>query len=397
MKEAMDKMEEERADMIAEVEAQIERALAHMAVDVDESDYGSSRPSSRLSSRSAPSGTLRRRPSDGMPRPLRSFSTESTLAESYHDGKDDGLGGTGIKTVPEVEEEEEDILPSKKRFSASKSDLPQDGMSAVDEGISQKSDKIAQKVLQIQRKLENALAADAQRRSLDSHASESEFSEAARSSSSRRRRPSRTSRQSSRTIGVEKLRSITMSPTGTSTGRSTPVRHNKRVSEDRKSIPIEEKPEAEQTPTKEKHVKQEVPIEEHKVSLPGLRRIPSNVSIGATRPPSPSAPTPITPSLTTATSTATDDEDTDFQSAYSASPRGSYGSFENFAVKTYDNSDSSEAGTPTTTGGSPDHLDDFGRTSRDRAMSTATAKDTKGRLLRASQDTVTATPRLATR
>ena len=102
MKEAMDKMEEERADMIAEVEAQIERALAHMAVDVDESDYGSSRPSSRLSSRSAPSGTLRRRPSDGMPRPLRSFSTESTLAESYHDGKDDGLGGNGIKTVPEV-------------------------------------------------------------------------------------------------------------------------------------------------------------------------------------------------------------------------------------------------------------------------------------------------------
>lgn len=151
MKEAMDKMEEERSEMIAEVEAQIERALAHMAVDMEESDYGSSRPSSRLSSRSAP--TLRRRPSDTVGRPLRSFSTESTLAESYNDGKEDGLGGTGIKTVPEVEEEEEELAPSKKRFSASKVDLPQDGMTAVDEGISQKSDKIAQKVLQIQRKV----------------------------------------------------------------------------------------------------------------------------------------------------------------------------------------------------------------------------------------------------
>ena len=36
--------------------------------------------------------------------------------------------------------------------------MPQDGMNAVDEGISMKSDRIAQKVLQIQQKLENALA-----------------------------------------------------------------------------------------------------------------------------------------------------------------------------------------------------------------------------------------------
>lgn len=241
--------------------------------------------------------------------------------------------------------------------------------------------------------MENALAADAQRRSLDSHASESEFSEAPRSSSGRRRRPSRTSRPSSRTIGAEKLRSINISPV--SPGRSTPVRHAKRVSEDRKSVPIEEIPEVEQTPKKEKPVKEEeAQAEKHKVDLPGLRKIPSTVSLGATRPSSPSA---LTPSLTTATSTATDDEDTDFQSAYSASPRGSYGSFENFAVKTYDNSDSSEAGTPTTTGGSPGHLTDFGRTSRDRASSTGTAKETKARL-RASQDTVTtATSRLANR
>ncbi len=157
MRHTMEKMEEERAEMIAEVEAQIERALASMAVDMDESDYDS-RPSSRLSSRSAPS-TLRR-PSDSRPRPLRSFSTESTLAESYRvDSRDDtlvgGKGGIRESTVEEVDEEEEETVTTtkKKRFSATRSDLPQDGMTAVDEGISQKSDKIAQKVLQIQRKV----------------------------------------------------------------------------------------------------------------------------------------------------------------------------------------------------------------------------------------------------
>lgn len=157
MRNTMDKMEEERADMIAEVEAQIERALASMAVDMDESDYGS-RPSSRMSSRSAPT-TTHRRPSDARPRPLRSFSTESTLSESYRlDSRDDTLVGKSPireSTVEEVDEEEEESVSAtkKKRFSATRSDLPQDGMTAVDEGISQKSDKIAQKVLQIQRKV----------------------------------------------------------------------------------------------------------------------------------------------------------------------------------------------------------------------------------------------------
>ena len=62
-------------------------------------------------------------------------------------------------TVQEVEEEEEvPLSPSKKkRFSATQGDLPQDGMTAVDEGISQKSDKIAKKVLQIQRKVCSSL------------------------------------------------------------------------------------------------------------------------------------------------------------------------------------------------------------------------------------------------
>ena len=156
----MEKMEEERAEMIAEVEAQIERALAHMAVDVDDSDYGGSRPSSRMSSRSAPS--TYRRPSDSRSRPLRSFSTESTLAESFANGDDLVKTERVTNTVVEEEEElEEDAAAKekkKKRFSAIDADMQHDGMKAVDEGISQKSDKIAQKVLQIQRKVRASIA-----------------------------------------------------------------------------------------------------------------------------------------------------------------------------------------------------------------------------------------------
>ncbi|KAJ7786304.1 hypothetical protein B0H16DRAFT_1489998 [Mycena metata] len=147
MRETMERMEQERAEMVAEVEAQIERALASMA-----------RPGSRATSRS-------RRTSDATKRPLRSFGTESTLAESYEAAD---LDMEHVKkldretdTIPEGEEEDLPASPNrKKRFSASETDMPQDGMNAVDEGISQKSDRIAQKVLQIQQKLENALAAD---------------------------------------------------------------------------------------------------------------------------------------------------------------------------------------------------------------------------------------------
>ena len=55
-----------------------------------------------------------------------------------------------------------------------------------------------------------------------------------------------------------------------------------------------------------------------------LRRIGSGVSLGAT-PPSPGL-TPVTPALTQGNIGSTDDEDmSDFQSAYSVSPRDSYG------------------------------------------------------------------------
>ena len=160
MRDTMERMEQERSEMIAEVEAQIERALASMAVDMDDSDY-SSRPNSRLSSRSAPS-TLRR--SGSRARPLRSFSTESTLTDLYAAGMREE-GGKAQRTTPveEVEEPKEghdnekdkdtDSVKKRRRFSATPIDGPQDGMTAVDEGISQKSNSIARKVLDIQRKV----------------------------------------------------------------------------------------------------------------------------------------------------------------------------------------------------------------------------------------------------
>jgi len=161
MRETMEKMEQERAEMVAEVEAQIERALASMAVELDDSDYVSSRPQSRLSN---VSGTRSRRTSDAAKsKHLRSFGTESTLAESYGEGVvDEDDTTTPSKLIRETgtiieDDEEEQSAAKKKRFSASEMDAPQDGMNAVDEGISIKSDKIAQKVLEIQQKVRGSL------------------------------------------------------------------------------------------------------------------------------------------------------------------------------------------------------------------------------------------------
>lgn len=110
------------------------------------------------------SASRSRRTSDAAAkRPLRSVGTESTLAESYEEAAFDNAKPLDRETgtIPEGEEDELPASPTrKKRFSASEVDMPQDGMNAVDEGISQKSERIAQKVLEIQQKLENALAAD---------------------------------------------------------------------------------------------------------------------------------------------------------------------------------------------------------------------------------------------
>jgi EEF1A N-terminal glycine/lysine methyltransferase len=166
MRDTMETMEQERAEMVAEVEAQIEKALASMAVDidVDSDDDDDSRPASRMSSSSIGrpsrpnSRTSRsRRTSDaGMRKQLRSFATESTLVETYETMREEAQGKLELAKEEVIEEEDEaPQSPTKtNRFSSSSGDGRQDGMTAVDEGISERSDRIAAKVLQIQQKVE---------------------------------------------------------------------------------------------------------------------------------------------------------------------------------------------------------------------------------------------------
>ncbi|EGO04806.1 hypothetical protein SERLA73DRAFT_100669 [Serpula lacrymans var. lacrymans S7.3] len=150
MKDLMETMEHERAEMVAEVEAQIERALASMAVDSDESDYNTeSRPGSRLSSLS-----------DVDCRRHRSVGTESAFV-NVPEVKEEINSFKSQKGNRSNEEMVERTLPETKRFSATQSELVQDGMMAVDQGISEQSDRIAQKVKQIQQKLESALITEA--------------------------------------------------------------------------------------------------------------------------------------------------------------------------------------------------------------------------------------------
>ena len=168
MRETMEYMEQERAEMVAEVEAQIEKALASMAVDIDDdSDEDDSRPASRSSSRpgsriSRPSSrtSRSRRASDAGSRmkQIRSFGTESTLVEPSDHVREETPAKLDL-TKGAVIEEEDEAPPSPtttKRFSATGVEGQQDGMTAVDEGISERSDRIAQKVLQIQQKVRSS-------------------------------------------------------------------------------------------------------------------------------------------------------------------------------------------------------------------------------------------------
>ncbi|PCH33648.1 hypothetical protein WOLCODRAFT_112226 [Wolfiporia cocos MD-104 SS10] len=359
MRLAMEKMEEERAEMIAEVEAQIERALVHIAVDVDDSEYGS-RPSSRMSTRSAPSTF--RRPSE-RPRTLGSFSTDSTLAESLDalDALEPRVRTTG--TVPEEDEDEDGALPMhKKRFSANVVGIAQD-MSAMDEGISQKSDRITQKVLQIQRKLESALAAEAQRRSYESTTmSESEMSESARTHRSRKARGSRTPGKHAR---HSSKRNFMATP--------PPRSSNSLDSMDTTPAPVPEEQESVETCV----VDVQTASPKQSLELPALRQFPTSTTLSA----SPSEITPITPSLSVSTSVTTDDEDADFQSAYSMSPRNSYGDhFEERPGKAH-RADDSEHGTPTIAEKiAGDAWKGQALKVRERASSTSTATETKVRL-----------------
>ncbi|KAL9716244.1 hypothetical protein Ac2012v2_000690 [Leucoagaricus gongylophorus] len=302
MKETMDKMEEERAAMVAEVEAQIERALASMAVDLEESDYAGSRPQSRLSSASG----MRVSDAETRTKMLRSFATDSTLAEKLEESE---------MTSPQISEkelntpektEEPSPLPRKKRFSASELEVVQDGMNAVDEGISIQSDRIAQKVLEIQQKLESALIQErrgGKRRK--NGGSEGEDSEATSfRSRMHSKKPSkintrtRSGTTSSAYAGTDE--SITASVLRTHTPSASPETENKTptrgtFSEEVHHHPLPRADETENVPSSNSFIRKPSNPEQHSPTISGL------------------------------TGTSADESDTDFQSAYSTSPRDSYG------------------------------------------------------------------------
>ncbi|KAF8168101.1 AEX-3 domain-containing protein [Crassisporium funariophilum] len=319
MKETMDKMEQERAEMVAEVEAQIERALASMAVDIEDSDYGSSRPQSRLSNMSGPRS---RRPSDATKssRHLHSFATESTLAESYGediepvDEEEEARIEKQERETNTIEEDEEDetVHNKKKRFSASDMEAPQDGMNAVDEGISQKSDKIAQKVLEIQQKLETALASERRGAKWRSHPGTQESGEDSEVGSTRSR-PSRSRRMHAKPASKPRTRSGTTSSTQTSTPTIHAEEQSATPSLKKPSLHVPE-PES-RTPTRTSFLDVDRDEQSTPEPVPALPQVKAE------------SQDPL-PTNTAAPVGLTDDSDTDFQSAYSASPRGSYGSFD---------------------------------------------------------------------
>ena len=151
MRSQMDKMEEERAQLVAEVEAQIERALASMSIaaEMDESsDFSQDEQAAvpRSESSSAPNS---RRPSNAALRSpaMRAFSTESTLAET----DEEAMHPVDPTVVGDDDGATSDANTRRSAFGSS--DRGNDAMTAVDEGIHTNSDRIAQKVLQIQQKV----------------------------------------------------------------------------------------------------------------------------------------------------------------------------------------------------------------------------------------------------
>ncbi|KAF8309866.1 AEX-3 domain-containing protein [Cantharellus anzutake] len=169
MREEMEEMERERSQMIAEVEAQIERALVSIAFsdgNSDLSDLVISRPGSAMSSHrsdSRPSSRNGGGPETGSSHnhTLRSFGTATTLAEeqamalveSHPNG---GESTVTIGPVREVTDKRSPTALSEKalrRFSVTKRDHS-DALGGMDRSISERSDAVAQRMLQIQRKLD---------------------------------------------------------------------------------------------------------------------------------------------------------------------------------------------------------------------------------------------------
>ncbi|KZT30581.1 hypothetical protein NEOLEDRAFT_1053137 [Neolentinus lepideus HHB14362 ss-1] len=348
MRETMEKMEQERAAMVAEVEAQIEKALASMAAGMyeDESENDGSRPASRMSSASASRPRSRQTGDSARSRHLRSFGTESTLAEL---SDADDTFTKSDRTTETIQEDDEEGSPSpttkKKRFSATLTDLPQDGMTAVDEGISERSDKIAQKVLQIQQKLETALAAETRTR----RRKERPESRDSGSDSSHSVKPVTSgTRKSAAKVGKKRSRNRSGTSSSTQTDRGNTVTRDVSASVTPRMPVAEPEPVVHVESSNERIDPPVVSVYAKPSELPKLRKISSGASLSAMTPASPSAKTPSTPALTPGVGT-TDESDTDFQSAYSASPRGSY-------VGAYGHVASEDDSEPT----EHDHTADFG-------------------------------------
>ncbi|EJD47768.1 hypothetical protein AURDEDRAFT_113372 [Auricularia subglabra TFB-10046 SS5] len=164
MRQEIERMEGERAAMIQEVEAQIERALASMAFSETESDIGGS-----------PSQSSSRRPSFARAASATGSAFGDVRSESIAEETDDGEPletPTSRKPVEEKEKEKETKVEAQ-NFDGSAA-MPDSNMSAVDMGITEKSDRIARKVLAIQEKLESALAGEMQQHGLSADESEAE-------------------------------------------------------------------------------------------------------------------------------------------------------------------------------------------------------------------------------
>ncbi len=253
----------------------------------------------------------------------------------------EGLGApekTVRQTETIVEDDEEEPVARRKRFSASEMDAPQDSMNAVDEGITQKSDKIAQKVLEIQQKvsvpstllsklakrilqLESAMASERRTPKYHrTHSAQGSGEEDLSEVSSTRSRPSRSRRSqpkhAAKPASRPRTRSSTMSSTQTSipTVKSAESDHLSSVSKSRKVLSAESDA---QTPTRASFLD----VSGDDTSTPEAVATPvvEELTLAKTAVPASKGSAPVG---------LTDDSDTDFQSAYSASPRQSYGSFD---------------------------------------------------------------------
>lgn len=328
MRMAMDNMEEERAQLVAEVELQIERALQSMTLSLADSDSEEGAEGSELDEAGTAAGS---RPASKLGRRSRSSSNAVRMSPRTQSidsatlaGTQDGEGSIRHSLESSITEEDEEVSgnPSPPAVSTTTNidaadpvDRTQDAMVAVDEGIHSNSDRIAQSVAQIQQKLE-ALANPNFARWRASLDSETETSDRERT---RRRRVDKLDK-----VGSGRTRSSTASSQTTVARTPNGKKHSHSKSD--KSISLAPTPKALDSPIKATHTISKPSSAKSEKSVSPTSTVESPISATTTSSPSTlTSPAvsnePITPSATFA---PTEDSDTDFQSAYSSSPRDSY-------------------------------------------------------------------------